>query len=209
MFNDGGVTNDVVIWWFKSQSLVDMSSVRCINPSSTPHSEDVRNTSRNMLVSLLWIKYIININEHLLVIYIILYMYAFIPIYIWSPEVLLNQILSLKFFCIFVYRRKIFSECVSYTKQFCHRHSVTYLSRFQVSARKVASLSCLSLQGDYRKIFKNICKYHCALDWYVNVKMTSHYAGNKVYIRQWRYSSTISQLAAIEMTSGSSHIPAT
>ena len=34
------------------------------------HPEDGRNTSRNRLVRILWIKYIITINVHLLVIYI-------------------------------------------------------------------------------------------------------------------------------------------
>jgi len=42
------------------------------------------------------------------------------------------------------------------------------------------------------------------LDWYVNVKITSHYAGNKIYALEWRYNSTVFQPAVIEMTTGSS-----
>jgi len=46
------------------------------------HSEDGRNTGRNMLVRTLRIKYIINMEVHLLVLYIYVYIYIYIYIYI-------------------------------------------------------------------------------------------------------------------------------
>ena len=70
LFNFGWVITDAIVWWFLTQGLGNVLSVWCDRPTSTPHPEDGRITVQNMLMRILLIKYTINTNEHLLVIYI-------------------------------------------------------------------------------------------------------------------------------------------